>query len=82
MTQKLVEAKAIACNMDDFMLGDIVYLATCEDDVSFEDMGAEIKNTILACQTEEEYEIANKMLCAITGYRFASIVSLERRRMA
>ena len=76
-TDNLNKAKAIALNLDDCALGNVVWLTTNHND--FDEIGVEVKSTILSCQTEEEYKGAAAMLLAITGCDIAKLAKFERR---
>lgn len=56
-------------------LGNAVYEAYMEDDNFMFDVGRGIISTFNACKTEEEVEIADRMLAAICGWRIETLLN-------
>lgn len=70
---KEIKEKLIETDADS--LGEAVYEAFMEDDNNFREIGKSVSNLYSNCQSEEEFNAADRMLIAITGYGIESLIS-------
>lgn len=70
-----------ADNDEDFEenFGDIVYSAFMDPENSLEDISDDILAVFSSCKTEDELELADSMLIAITGYSLDSLLKQYER---
>ena len=61
-------------------LGELVLDQVMNDDVT--EMGKHILKTLIQCQTEKEFEIANNMLVSVCGWGIPSLVEMIKMRDA
>jgi len=61
-------------------LGELVFDQVMSDDVT--EMGKHILKTLIQCQTEKEFEIANNMLVSVCGWGISSLVDMIKMRDA
>ena len=62
-------------SIDEEDLGNAIYEAFMEDDNYFHEIGKSVIGTFTDCENEKEFELADRMLAAVCGWKIESLLN-------